>query len=128
MTLALYIPFFSAIIITGRNKVEILHSNGSYWCSLPYLPQSRSGHTQSGLLACGGFNKDESDIRTSCSSFTDGHCRTSYQLQQSRHAHSSWMSQHGVLLIGGTGSQLTTEILTKEGQSSASFTLKYKIR
>ena len=54
----------SAIIITGGdvyfntstqwNTVELLRSNGSYWCSLPDLPGPRLSHTQNGLIACGG--------------------------------------------------------------------------
>ena len=31
--------------------VEVLHSNGSFWCSLPDLPERRFYHTQTGLEA-----------------------------------------------------------------------------
>ena len=117
---------FSAIIITGgnpsRNKVEVLHSNGSYWCSLADFPQPRSGHTQVGLLSCGGY---ENDIRTSCLSFTDGQWKISHYLQSERFEHSSWLSPQGVILLGGTGSKTTTEILPNEGGATPSFALKY---
>ena len=121
----------SAIIISGGylsssvgRPVEILHANGSYWCSLPNLPDDRYSHTQSGLVTCGGYR---SDTRTSCLTFSSGQWRTSHQLQHSRYHHSSWMSQHGVVLMGGStwDSQTTTEMLTEDGQSSPSFTLKY---
>ena len=120
---------FSAIIITGGDStrsdrsVEILHANGSYWCSLPDLPDKRKNHTQSGLVTCGGIG---SDIWTSCLTFSSGQWRTSHQLQQKRWDHFSWMSQHGVVLMGGYGSRTTTEILTEDGQSSPSFPLKYE--
>ena len=121
--------FCLAIIITGGDpsssyrSVEILRSNGSYWCSLPNLPDDRhEGHTQSGLITCGGY--DPSDTQTSCLSFTDGQWSTSHQLQHRRYRHSTWMSQHGVVLLGGGGSTSTTEILTDNEGSTPAFTLK----
>ena len=121
---------FPAIIITGGvpsyRSVEVLRANGSYWCSLPDLPDDRYYHTQSGLVTCGGGSN--SDTKTSCLTFSSGQWRTSHQLQHNRWYHSSWMSQHGVVLMGGTGSLTTTEILTEDGQSSPSFTLKYETR
>ena len=65
-----------------------------------------------------------SDTRTSCLSFTDGQWITSHQLQYNRSSHLSWMSQHGVVLMGGD-SLTTTEILTDNGGSTPAFTLKY---
>ena len=122
---------FSAILISGNypssiilvRSVEILQANGSYWCSLPDLPDDRYYHTQSGLVTCGGRGYY---TQTSCLTFSSGQWRTSHQLQHSRYYHSSWMSQHGVVLMGGDGSQTTTEKLTEDGPSSSSFTLKYK--
>ena len=133
-------PFISAIIITGGDSsasasirsVEILRENGSYWCSLPDLPDVRDQHTQSGLVTCGGYH---SSTMTSCLTFSSGQWRISHQLQytRSRWQHSSWMSQHGVVLMGGyAGSNemttTTTEILTDDGQSTKSFALKYRTR
>ena len=119
---------FSAIIITGgypsSRSVEILRANGSYWCSLPDLPDDRWYHSQSGLVTCGGYY---SDTRASCLTFSSGQWRTSHQLRHQRYYHSSWMSQHGVVLMGGA-SPTTTEILTEDGQSSPSFALKYITR
>ena len=123
--------FCSAIIITGGSpsgyvgrSVEILRSNGSYWCSLPDLPDLRFQHTQSGLITCGSSGSD-----TSCLSFINGQWETSHQLQHSRYRHSSWMSQHGVVLMGGSVffSRNSTEILTDNTGSIPAFTLKYNI-
>ena len=123
----------SAIIISGgyttssaSRSVEILRANGSYWCSLPDLPDDRYGrfgHTQSGLVTCGGWDRD---TPTSCLTFSSGLWKTYHQLQHSRYWHSSWMSQHGVVLMGGGYSPTTTEILTEDGQYSSSFKLKYR--
>ena len=123
----------SAIIITGGGSsssssyrsVEILRENGSYWCSLPDLPDDRHYHTQSGLITCGGRY---SDTWESCLSFTDGQWNVSHQLQYNRYRHSSWMSQHGVVIMGGQYygvSWTNTEILTDNGGSTPAFTLKY---
>merc|ERR1712112_511427 len=88
-------------------------------------PDNRQGHSQSGLVTCGGSGGGHNiDIQTSCVTFSSGQWRTSHQLQKQRFYHSSWMSQHGVVLMGG-GSPSTSEILTEDGQSSPSFTLKY---
>ena len=114
----------SAILITGGSSrsVEVLRENGSYWCSLPDLPDERYDHTQSVLITCGG-----QQTKTSCLTFTNGQWVTSHQLQDNRYKHSSWMSQHGVVLMGGSGSWNTTEMLSDNGNggSTPSFTLKY---
>ena len=124
---------FSAMLISGggtniwHKSVEILHSNGSYWCSLPDLPGSRYLHTQSGLVLCGAA---QNTYWSFCLTFSSGQWTKSHQLQHGRTYHSSWMSQHGIMLLGGNpggdrDSKTTTEILTEDGQSSLSFKLKY---
>ena len=118
---------YSAIVTTGGvgawRSFEVLRENGSYWCSLPDLPDDRLDHSQSGLMSCGGGD----DTMTSCVTFSDGLWLVSHQLQNYRKGHSSWMSQHGVMLLGGvySESQNTTEILTSDGGSIPGFTLKY---
>ena len=114
----------SAIIITGGSpsskSVEILRENGSYWCSLPDLPDSKLYHSQSGLILC-SFSV--------CLSFIKGQWVTSHQLQYSRYYHSSWMSHHGVVLMGGAElGGATTEILNDNGGSTPSFALKHDTR
>ena len=115
---------FSGIIISGgspsRQSVEILRANGSYWCSLSDLPYIRWGHSQSGLVTCGGLG---SRARKSYEIFSSGQW-SGHGLQQKRSDHSSWISRHGVLLMGGYYSRTTTEIY-RYGQSLPYFTLKY---
>ena len=36
-------------------RVELLFPNGSHMCELKPLPDKRIGHTQNGLITCGGY-------------------------------------------------------------------------
>ena len=119
--------YISALIVTGGygdgKSVELLHSDGTPWCSLPNLPDSRVQHTQSGLVACGGRLGNAS---TSCVTFSGGQWNTSHSLLHGRYQHSSWTStRHGTILMGGRDNGRTTEMLTDTGESQDSFTLKY---
>ena len=128
----------SAIIITGgrtghgvedeTTKVQLLHQNGTLICNLPSLPEGRFGHTQNGLIACGGGNF--SDYRSTCVTFQNGFWSESYNLTEPRFIHSSWSSPDGVMLLGGKGVDgnfdppVTSEILTIDG-AKKDFDLKY---
>ena len=107
-------------------SVELLHSDGSPWCSLPDLPESRWDHTQTGLEACGGGG---SATRTTCVRLEAGSWTPSHQLVEKRTSHSSWASPAGTMLIGSTFSLQTTELLdANTGDSVTSFPLKYETR
>ena len=121
---------FLAIIVTGDDGVngrtsELLWSNGTSLCSLPDLPDNHNGHTQSGLVTCGGYN-----TRTSCYTLTNGTWTKSHTLRYERIDHSSWTSPLGIVLMGGgyysdSVSLTTTELLTDDGQSKELFTLQH---
>ena len=125
----------SAIVISGGwpgsivgRSVEVLSTTGSYLCSLPDLPESYSWHTQAGLVICGG---QDSNTWSSCLTFSSGQWNKSQPLKYPRSRHISWMSQQGLVLMGGNGtagSLPTTEILSSDGQSTTSFSLRYTIR
>ena len=89
----IYVP---AIMVTGggndgaEKSVEVLHSDGTPWCSLPDLPDDRWYHTQTGLLACGG-----EDTKLSCNKFSGGKWKPSHKLKKNREGHSSWASPAG---------------------------------
>ena len=108
-------------------SVELLHSDGSPWCSLPDLPESRWDHTQTGLEACGGGG---SATRTTCVRLEAGSWTPSHQLVEQRF-HLSWASPAGTLLMGagqptwknGKATELLDEIT---GDFAPSFPLKYK--
>ena len=89
---------FLAIIVTGgmsytsRKSVDILKEDGTHFCSLPDLPESRYSHTQSGLVTCGGF---ESMQLKSCLTFSNGVWEETHSnsLIQGRYDHSAWTNR-----------------------------------
>ena len=123
------------IIITGGSgdyyhgtgvSVEVLRANGSSWCSLPDMPQDRQEHTQSGLVACGGFDHSS---RASCVTFANGSWSQSHHLQEERADHTSWVSPSGLVLMGGQFSSYNTELLSDiTGDSAEHFPLRYETK
>ena len=117
-----------AIIVTGgKNEndltsVEVIRGDGTT-CSLPSLPSPRVEHSQSGLLACGGYTEND---RTTCTRLANGEWKTSHNLTEQRRVHTSWTSNIGILLFGGWDSQKTTELLSSTSSTSTStFQLPY---
>ena len=131
--------YVSAIIASGgyidsmmyEKSVEVLHSDGTPWCSLPDLPDDRSYHTQTGLLTCDGVSTSTKKTGTSCIKFSEGKWKPSHKLKEERYTHSSWASPLGTVLMGGsnTGESdtwTTTELLDDTtGVSNMHFPLKY---
>ena len=121
----------SVILVVGGDSamvsVELLHTNGTWLCSLPDLPSNRRGHSQTGLISCGTW---DSDTKRSCVTFTSGSWEVSHTLAQDRRLHSAWVSPQGIMLIGGhDGDALrTTEILTEDGNTTPGFNLDYDTR
>ena len=120
--------YVSAIIVSGGDgimddkSVEVLHGDGTPWCSLPDLPEGRMFHTQTGLLACGGV-----DTETSCIKFSGGKWKPSHKLKKRREFHSSWASPLGTVLMGGSLSENTTVLQDDTaGVSIMHFSLKYE--
>ena len=109
-------------------SAEVLFTNGSSICELPPMSQSKYDHTQSGLIACGGGY--DNDTMRSCIKFEDGSWTTlTDNLVELRTRQSSWINPDGdILLIGGSGSLTTTEIVYQDGTSIRSFDLKYDIK
>ena len=122
--------FFSVIIITGGKTgtgeptVELLDEHGTLICNLPNLPDERFGHTQTGLIACGGDH--QSHGISTCLTFQDGSWTYS-NLNEPRYIHSSWNSPQGVMLLGGKDPNplITSEIQTEDGQWNSSFNIHY---
>ena len=119
----------TAIIVSGGNyaekSVEVLHGDGTPWCSLPDLPEERSHHTQTGLLTCGGVDTEK--IWTSSVRFSGGKWKPSHKLKKERFYHSSWAAPAGTVLMGGSFSGKTTELLDDTtGVSIMHFSLKYE--
>ena len=99
--------------------VEVLKTDGTAWCTLPDLPDDRSTHTQSGLLACGGWPQPTTN---NCVKFTDGHWNISHEDLDYQYEHCAWSSsKHGTRLIHGDWSQL----LVDKGETPDRFRLEY---
>ena len=128
----------SVVMVTGGwcacgddyKSVELLHLNGSRLCSLPSLPDKRSGHTQSGPTTCGGGK----ETWKSCVTFTGGKWKRTHTLGRQRTSSASWASPQGVLIMGGTWefadyqSPTTTELLKDDGTTQASFNIEKRMR
>ena len=129
------VNLISAIMVTGGYygsdlaSVEVFSGAGTpISCTIPPLPAARYGHTQDGLLSCGGWGTDTRRNCVKISALAGGWV-VSHNLLQDRSGHSSWQSPAGLVLIGGghTASSLTTtELLSSSDSSSSSnFTLQY---
>ena len=107
--------------------MEALLANGTSYCTLPDLPDDRYKHTQDGLTACGGPRSGTWD---SCVTLTDGQWTQSHTLLHMRYHHTSWALGDGrVMLMGGSDSYTTTEIISPDSDTSTEgFTLKYDTR
>ena len=120
--------FILVLIVTYYTSAELLHTNGTTLCSLPDIPNDpsfRRWHTQTGLVLCGG----SSSAQSSCTTFKEGTWVLSHSLATNWHAHSSWASPQGVLLIGSLNNGgRTTELLNDNGDTTPSFTLDYITR
>ena len=111
---------------TMLSDVEFFIPSTSTHCRLPSLPQSIVGHTQDGLLQCGGGGGWGSQM--SCHKLVDGTWTKSHTLSEKRVRHSSWQRDGGkeIYLMGGQYSLRTTEIVSDSSAvSTPGFSLKY---
>ena len=81
---------------SAGKSVELLSSNGSRLCSLPDLPRERWGHSQTGIVTCGGGVGSE---ETSCVKFDAGSWKKTHTLGQQWRDHTAWASPQGVMLM-----------------------------
>ena len=104
-------------------SVEVLSADGDNLnCSIPDLSLARNDHSQTGGLVCGGYTTE-----LSCHLLSDqGWISYNDTLMHRRNGHTSWRSRTGVRMMGGHGSQGSTEILADDMQTSQdSFALQY---
>eukprot|EP00091_Calanus_sinicus_P017868 TRINITY_DN3888_c0_g1_i2.p1 TRINITY_DN3888_c0_g1~~TRINITY_DN3888_c0_g1_i2.p1 ORF type:complete len:316 (-),score=66.45 TRINITY_DN3888_c0_g1_i2:89-1036(-) len=121
------------IIISGgdggdglHTSVQVFNPSTGLSCSLPSLPEGRIYHTQDGLMVCGG---GPSDKRQNCVTFTSGEWVLSHTLVNQRMVHNGWMTDQGLLLLGGGNHPFSTEIVTAGvEQGVESFAMKYDTR
>jgi len=96
----------------------------SYHCELPSLPDHMVSHTSDEGTLCGGIITG-----TTCITFSSGKWVTSHALAEERVGHTSWNNKEEgkIILMGGWGSDTTTEIITEEEKDGVpGFPMKYK--
>ena len=109
-------------------SVEVILPSGRS-CRLPSLPEPRSGHTQSGLTACGGWGGILVQNTTwhTCVTFAAGVWNISHTLSKTRWFHLAWQSPSGILLMGGDpgpDSQSSELLSSTSSTTSPSFYIK----
>ena len=124
MTLVL---FTTAVLITGGfESAEIYLPNGDSACVLPDLPDysSRQGHTQDGLLLCGGYYTTRSCRRWNTD--TGAWDLVTESLTEKRWDHISWTPADGSVtyLMGGYSSDNTSDVIDNDGSVRASFPMR----
>ena len=118
----IYVIHHPGLVISGGEgaltSVEIFIPSTNHSCTLPSLPDWRYHHTMSGLTICGGL-----DTKTTCLQLSFGVWGVTHTLRKERWDHSSWQSdQHGLILMGGWGGAMSSEVVEQGGES---FDMRY---
>ena len=80
----------------------------------------RTGHTQSGLVACGKGNYE----KTTCRTFKSGTWTLSHTIERRRDGHTSWDHDGDIYLLGGVSPETgTSDRVHRNGGSEKSFDL-----
>ena len=124
------IPIAALIMTGGYNEdglssVEVYVPSTNTSCSLPSLPVETHGHSQDGLLQCGGYGN-----RKQCHTFhsASGEWVKTPRLSEERRDHSSWQREDGTVMLMGGDSFTTTEIVRgSSAVSTPGFSLEYRI-
>ena len=103
-------------------EVEVISPSSNVSCSVPDLPQPRSGHTMNSNTVCGGGG---TDTQTSCDQLTNAGWTRSHNLKYRREGHSSWEVEDGIILLGGANSGTTSEIAKWDGTTEELFNMQY---
>ena len=124
-------PIAALFMTTGwldgeLSSVEVYVPSINTSCSLPSLSVGTFGHSQDGLLQCGGSGNN-----LQCHTFqsASGEWVKTHNLSEVREYHSSWQREDGtIVLMGGDDSPTTTEIVSDSSAvSTPGFSLKYNI-
>ena len=116
--------FREGMLITGGwsssgKLVEAYNPHTKKICKLTNLTYTVYGHTLCGGLLCGGHLA--SSLSSSCLKFgPSGFVKTTVSLREKRIHHLCWNVPEGVLLLGGTESPSTTELVLRDGSASIS--------
>merc|ERR1711874_355915 len=94
--------------------VEAYNPQTKKICKLSALPYGVYGHTLCGGLLCGGSGGANSCLKLGPAGFV----KATVTLQQPRSFHLCWNLPEGVLLLGGSSSPSTTELVLRDGSAS----------
>ena len=109
------------------DSVEVFFPSSGSSCSLPSLPDERAGHTLDNLLLCGGGKYPSLPSNSACITFSSGKWVTSNSLISPRYGHASWVTDQGLLLLGGQDHFLESELVhLGGGQGEVSFPLQHR--
>ena len=101
------------------NSVEAYNPHTKKICKLTNLTYTVYGHTLCGGLLCGGHLA--SSLSSSCLKLgPSGFVKTTVSLRENRVHHLCWNVPEGVLLLGGSESPSTTELVLRDGSASIS--------
>ena len=109
---------------TAGTSADILHADGTSWCSKKIFSQATFVHTLSGTTVCGGRNSEGVCVPYQNNTWNQ---TASIDLRNARKEHSSWQSSAGIVLMGGGDSLRTSEIVNN-GMSKDYFDLQYDTR
>merc|ERR1719429_498822 len=121
------------IDVSGSSRIKL--KSGQFYdtafssiCATPDFPEARYEHTQIEKIVCGGVSSTTSGL-DNCLQLISGSWEVSHTLKQGRRGHAMWLTpEKKILLIGGTDSLDTTEILRDDGASDWAFNLKHGIK
>lgn len=118
------------LLITGGEgteySTEIFVPSTNTSCNFVRMPNARDEHSQEGFQVCGGEH-----LPKTCDTWNPetGLWTPSQTLRQNRLNHNSWVSEEGVILLGGSSIPTTTEMLSNgTGSSNDHFSLKFSTR
>ena len=113
--------------------MEVFNIKTKNSCPLSDLPGGkRYYHSLCGRLLCGGYDSSTEQSCLMLNPLTGNFTPTSVRLREKRYNHLCWdvEGENGpILLIGGSHSNRSTELVSHDGSSSsASFNLTYDTR
>ena len=110
---------------------EVFIPSSGKSCSISDLPDHRISHTMDGEYLCGSLWVQEDDVQKNCMRFSpeENQWTYSHTLTEKRVGHSSWMTDQGLVLMGGWLSDSTSEILSLDGgKGRPAFEMNYKTK
>ena len=108
--------------VATESRVEVISPTGEVSCTIPDMPEGRSGHSMDFMGAfynpfvyiCGG---SDASTQNSCIKTTRYGWEESHRLQRDTWLHTSWAVGTVLILFGGYHSPQTSETVYRDGTS-----------